>query len=341
MNRDSFRVYVSTAERSGLLYAGLLVEQLKRESPQVEIMWGANPEASDAPVGFAAGIEAVGSAIAKMRRIELEVRKSKPDVFLAVAWSEPNTILGLRLRDLRGMRRVFFAPPQLWAWGRFRATMLRKSYDALLCLYPKEAAFLRSLGLPARFAGNPLVEHLAPCFDAKRKTSRTARSIALLAGSRPAEQSRHKRLLEGFRDAWRQLYPGDSALWLFMREREAKDARIALDGDDRAIAGEARYRALAGADLAVVASGTASLETALLGTPQVVFYSLPRAEVTLIRLLARVKRFALPNVILAEDAVPELLNPSVGNLVEEAESAIQKPEKSRELAVKLRRELTP
>jgi len=106
------------------------------------------------------------------------------------------------------------------------------------------------------------------------------------------------------------------------------------------IGGEARYRVLASADLAVVASGTACLETALLGTPQVVFYSLPRLEVALIRMLARVKHFALPNVIIAEDAVPELLNPHVGDLVEEAKSTICKSKEARELAIRLRKELT-
>ena len=333
------QVYISTAERSGALYAGLISQELKKAGG--EVIWPGSFEEGNAPVGFAAGIEAAGSAIAKVRRIEREVHRVKPDVFLAGAWSEPNTILGLRLRDLKGMRRVFFAPPQLWAWGRFRATLLRKGYDALLCLYPRQAAFLHSLGLPARFTGNPLVEHLTPYFDVKRKTSRTSRSIALLAGSRPSEQSRHRTLLEGFRDAWRRLYPKDRAIWLFLIEREAKDARLSLDAPDKAIGGKARYRALSDADLAVVASGTACLETALLGTPQVVFYSLPRLEVALIRMLARVKRFALPNLILGEYAVPELLNPSVENLVEEAQTILQKSERSRELAIRLRNELTP
>jgi len=332
------RVYISTAERSGALYAGLISQELKKAGAQ--IIWPSSLEEGNAPVGFAAGIEGAGEALVRMKRIEREVRRVKPDVFLAVAWSEPNTILGLRLKDMKGMRRVFFAPPQLWAWGRFRATLLRKGYDALLCLYPREALFLRSIRLPAHFAGNPLVEHLTPYFDVKRKTSRASRSIALLAGSRPSEQSRHKTLLKGFRDAWKQLYPKDRAIWLFLTEGEAKDASFLLEGYDKATGGSTRYRALASADLAVVASGTACLETALLGIPQVVFYSLPRLEVALIRMLARVKHFALPNVIIAEDAVPELLNPSVGDLVEKAKSTICKSKEARELAIKLRKKLS-
>jgi lipid-A-disaccharide synthase len=279
--------------------------------------------------------------LAKMREIEREVRRIKPHVFLAVAWSEPNTILGLRLNDLRGMRRVFFAPPQLWAWGRFRAPLLRKGYDALICLYPKEAEFLRALGLPACFSGNPLAWHLAPYFDTRRKTSKCPRTIALLAGSRASEQTRHMGLLKEFRDAWRRLYPKDRFSWLFLTRCEAGDARIILGDHDRMIEGEERYRTLAGADLAIVTSGTASLETALLGTPQVVFYSLPSFEVFLVRSLTRVKRFALPNLILGEYVVPELLNPSVEDLVESAKSIAEKLMESRELAIRLRKHLAP
>jgi lipid-A-disaccharide synthase len=331
------RVYISTAERSGRLYAGLLAQHLKQRSSRVEIVCGDSGD--DAPVGFTEGIKATISVLARMKRIEREVRRIKPDVFLAVAWSEPNTILGLRLNDLKGMRRVFFAPPQLWAWGRFRAPLLKKGYDALICLYPEEAEFLGSLRLPAYFAGNPLAWHLAHYFNKGKKPSKGSRTIALLAGSRPSEQARHMKLLKEFRDTWRELYPKDRFCWLFLTQGEAKDACLHLDEKDKTTGGKARYRVLADADLAVVSSGTASLETALLGTPQVVFYSLPSFEVFLIRSLTRVKRFALPNLILGEDVVPEILNPSVETLLEHSNRAIPNRNESEELAMKLIQEL--
>ena len=234
---------------------------------------------------------------------------------------------------------MFFAPPQLWAWGSFRATLLRHGYDALICLYPKEAEFLRSLRLPAYFAGNPLVWHLVPYFDMRKKPSKDSRTVVLLAGSRPSEQARHMGLLKEFKDTWRGLYSKDRFCWLFLTQGEANDACLHLDKKDKATGGKARYRTLADADLAIVASGTASLEAALLGTPQVVFYCLPHLEVFLIRLLTRVNLFALPNLVLGEYVIPELLNPSVEDLVERAESIVQKPKSSRELAIRLRNNL--
>jgi lipid-A-disaccharide synthase len=331
------RVYISTAERSGMLYAGHISQKL--EDAGAEVVWPASFKEADAPVGFREGLKASGSVLARMKRVECEVRRIKPDVFLAVAWSEPNTILGVRLRDLRNMRRVFFAPPQLWAWGRFRAALLRKGYDALICLYPKEAKFLKSLRLPACFRGNPLARHLALYLNRGKNPSKGSRTIALLAGSRQSEQARHMGVLKTFRDAWRRLYPKDRFCWLFLTEGEAEDARIILAGHDKMITGEERYRALASADLAIVTSGTASLETALLGTPQVVFYSLPSFEVFLVRSLTRVKRFALPNLILGDDVVPETLNPSVETLLEHSNRAILNRKESEELAARLIREL--
>ncbi len=335
------KVYVSTAERSGLLYASLIAQGLKTEQPDVEIIWGDRPAESEATVGFAAGARQAGSIREKMRRIERGVRSVKPDVFLAVAWSEPNTLLGLRLRDMKQMRRVFFAPPQLWAWGRFRATLLKKGYDALLCLYPGEAKFLTSLGLPAYFAGNPLARHLAQYSRREKRTKKPARTIALLAGSRHSEKSRHQMLLSGFMRRWREFHPNDKAVWLFLTEREALRAERFLDGHDKAVGGEERYRVLAKTDLAVVTSGTASLETALLGIPQVVFYSLSGLEMTLIKSLTRVRLFALPNIILTKRVVPELLNPSVDELLEHGQRTICRRKESCDIAKELHLALTP
>jgi len=287
-------------------------------------------------VGFAAGTASAASALARMRRIEREVHALRPDVFLAVAWSEPNTLLGLRLRRMGGIRRIFFAPPQLWAWGRWRAALLRRGFDALLCLYPGEAKFLRGLGLAALFAGNPLLEHLAPHFNARRRGS--SKTIALLAGSRRMERSRHAALLKEFAEIWCRSHPEYRTVWLFASGAEAEAARPVCG---LAVGGEARYAVLAEAEAAVVASGTASLETALLGTPQVVFYSLPRLEKALVRTLTRVRRFALPNVILERDAVPELLNPGADELVQAVEGALAQPQGFAALASRLREELAP
>ncbi|MBN2378203.1 hypothetical protein JXM67_00155 [candidate division WOR-3 bacterium] len=328
------RVFISTAERSGELYAALIADDLRMNYSNVEILGFRDKECELAPVGFGAGVASASNVMVKMGSIEREVRRLRPDVFLAVAWSEPNTILGLRLRDIRGMKRVFFAPPQLWAWGRWRSGLLRRGYDALYCLYPKEARFLRSLNLPAYFRGNPLVRHLRPYFKSKRDRN----LIALLPGSRSCEKSRHINLLTQFRRRWLSLYPSSKAVWLFLTSEEAREATLPLEYGDGAVGGESRYAELARAGLAVVTSGTASLEAALLGTPQAVFYTMPGFEVALARTLTHVRHFALPNIILGERRVPELLNPSVESLLEAALNLSR--EEGRKLATRLRTELS-
>ncbi|MBD3286326.1 hypothetical protein GF359_07245 [candidate division WOR-3 bacterium] len=326
-------VFISTAERSGLLYARLIADNLARHYPGITIY--APPDADSAPVGFGAGALESRGVLERMRRIERTVRKLRPDVFLAVAWSEPNTILGLRLRDLRGMRRIFFAPPQLWAWGRWRATLIRRGYDTLYCLYPREARFLRSLGLLAHFHRNPLADYLKPYFNLERIPG----TIALLPGSRASEKSRNLDLLRGLRIRWKKHQPGFRFTWLFLTDEEARQSRAFIGAGDRIVGGLERYKELAKSGLAVVTSGTATLETALLGTPQVAFYNMSRLEVALVRLLTRVRRFALPNVILDEKVIPEYLNPSAEVLVNAALVQIEAQPFSETLARRLRTEL--
>lgn len=335
------RIYISTAEHSGFLYARLLSLRLKREHPEAEIFGCAEDSGELAPVGFAAGTGAARGALARIKIIERDVRGLQPDVFLAVAWSEPNILLGLRLSNLKSMRRYFFAPPQLWAWGRWRAALLRRGYHRLYALYPREATLLRSLGLAACFAGNPLTGFLKPYLETKRVYRGEGRRIALLPGSRSLEHARHLSLLKDFGKTWRERNPRDQMVWLFLSKRDAAQAEKFLDHRDRTVGGEERYRELARAHLAVVASGTASLEAALAGTPQVVFYRLPRIEVALARAFTRVERFALPNLVAGGEVVPEFLNPSAVELVEAADTQISKSKESMELAARLYEKLTP
>jgi lipid-A-disaccharide synthase len=340
----SVKVYFSTSERSGLFYARLLGEELMRMSPGVEIH-GLRDDGAErnelAPVGFAGGIRTSGSVLERMREIEHEVRLIKPDLFLAVAWSEPNTILGLRLRDVKGMRRVFFAPPQLWAWGRWRARLLKKGYHLLLALYPREARFMRSLGLNALFAGNPLKELLEPYFRERSTEPGRKRTIAMLPGSRKSEKNSNIALLREFAREWRKENPEDRFSWLFLTAGEAREESGALGEKEVSVGGRQRFVELAKADLALVTSGTASLETALMGIPQIVFYSMPRVEIALARTFTRVKHFALANLVMGKEVVTEIINPTTYDLMSLASKAIFHPHLYHDLGRRIQSELTP
>lgn len=352
----SLKVYFSTSEISGELYSRLIAKEILKERPDALILGavkesgaGMSRNAELAPVGFAAGARRAPDVLGRIREIERDVRDAKPDIFLAVAWSEPNTILGLRLRDMRNMKRVFFAPPQLWAWGKWRASLLKKGYHLLLALYPREALFLRRLGLNAQYAGNPLASYLKTiratrsCASAGGKESEEGdmRTIALLPGSRLSEKRRNIPLLERFVKEWRIAYPRDRATWLFLHEEEAFKKKKKSMSWENAVSGEDRYRALASSSFALVTSGTASLETALLGIPQVVFYTLSAPELALAKALTNAKHFALPNIILSEEAVPELLNPSVRDLVKKAAGLISFSSGIPDISTRLNLALTP
>lgn len=343
----SVKVYFSTSERSGLVYARLLADQLKRLDPGIGI-YGAVEEKQPlsssqelSPVGFAGGLRVSGNVLERMREIEREVRHIKPDLFVAVAWSEPNTILGLKLRDIKGMRRVFFAPPQLWAWGKWRSCLLKKGYHLFLALYPREAQFLKSLGLDAVFAGNPIKDYLEPYHHRPHAHATRTRRIALLPGSRNSEKKNNIRLLGNFVKEWRRKNPQDIFSWLFLAPQEAL-SEISIDDKGAGVfAGKARFKELAKADFAIVTSGTASLETALLGVPQIVFYSMPGLELALAKALTGIKHFALPNLVMGKEVVTERINPLVPDLIELAKQILSKRQSGADLREFIKSELTP
>ncbi len=343
----SLKVYLSTSERSGFVYARLLSRELKRMDPDVEI-YGLTESAAVkagsqelAPVGFVQGARASGNVLDRVKDIEREVRLINPDLFLAVAWSEPNIVLGMRLRDMKGMRRVFFAPPQLWAWGRWRTSLLKKGYHLLLALYPREALFLKSLGLNAVYAGNPLKGFIEPYFLQRREKGYNSQKIALLPGTRDNEKSTNLRLLREFVKEWRKINPGYTFSWLFLTAGEAEAERAFMGEGEVAVAGDARFRELASARLALVTSGTASLETALAGVPQIVFYCMPGLELALARVLTRVRCFALPNLVMGRNVVIERINPKKPDLVALSQQMLSEERSGCGLGELIHSELTP
>ncbi len=334
--KSSLKIYISTGERSGAHYAKLISKEILQKYPNAKFVGSLNDENGElAPVGFAGGGKAAVTVFDRIKAIERDVRRQGPNVFLAVAWSEPNIMLGMRLRNIKTMKRLFFAPPQLWAWGQFRKSLLKRGYDELLCLYPREVRFLLSLGLPARFRGNPLVGYLAPYFKTAVQAGEN-RLIAIMPGSRAVEKKRNYRLLKDFSSLWKKNYPTDRIVWIFMQADEAKRFP---DCSGEKISGQERYEILSKANLAIVNSGTASLEVALIGTPQIVFYTMPAVEVFLAKVLSKVKYFALPNIILNADRVSEFLNPTVKYLFESGCKVIDEQKSAVELAEILRREL--
>jgi lipid-A-disaccharide synthase len=317
-------IFFLAGEASGDLYAGLVARAVRETDSSVRMLGIGGPEMRAAGVervkdtsglgvfGFWEGLTAAARLQAFVRRVEASLTELRPDVFVPVSFSGVNLGLARFARDL-GIRVIYLSPPQVWAWGKWRAKKLRAATDKVVCLLPFEEPLFRRLGVNAVFLGNPLVDILNPQItqiaqiplSSSRSPTPDPRPLAprlyLLPGSRSGEIRRHLPLMLEVAERLQQDIPGLKAF----------DLRLSDSGQEQSGAGRARYERMASADLILAASGTVTLEAALLGVPMVVVYRLSLLSHLAARLMVRLKYFSLPNLLLARRVVPEFIQPRV------------------------------
>ena len=246
---------------------------------------------------------------------------ARPDVFVGIDAPEFNLPLARRLKTA-GVRTVQYVSPQVWAWRQGRVRSIGASCDLVLCLLPFETEFYQRHGVPAVFVGHPLADQIPLSVDreAARRSLRLAPLtpvIALLPGSRIAEVARlgapfaaAAARIALLHPRWQFIAPmaSSAAHAAFVKEvaqvRDAPGIQI-LDGEAQ--------RALAACDGAIVASGTATLETLLTGRPMVVAYRVTALTAFLLRTLRLVKvpYFSQPNLLAGRRLVPEFFQEQV------------------------------
>jgi lipid-A-disaccharide synthase len=321
------RVLLSCGEPSGDLYAGALTHALRTLDPGIAVFGLGGPQLEEAGGEVIAdyrGLAATGltevirvvprffSTLATLARAA-EVRR--PDVVVAIDFPEFNFRLARRMKAL-GVPVVYYIPPQVWAWRRRRLQTIKAFADLVLPIFPFEEPMYRDEGIPARFVGHPLVDlaHAsAPreAFLPAHGLAAGAPTVALLPGSRPNEV---RRILPGLIDAAGLVaarVPGaqfvvaraprlDDGLFEGCEAARARGlALTAVEGDTDAV--------LASADVALVASGTATVQAALHDTPMVVVYRLSPLTYRLGRPFVKVTTFGMVNLIAGSTVAPELI----------------------------------
>lgn len=325
-------VAVVAGETSGDLHAGNFLAALRGLRPDVTA-WAVGGEAlraAGAEIVFPSeAIAAMGlletlgklPAVLRVRRAVLEGFASRrPDVFVPVDFGGLNLRLAAAAHRL-GIPVVYYVPPKVWAWGERRAERLREAVDEALVILPFEEEFLRARGVAASYVGSPVLDHLGP-----RRFEAEPLTVGLLPGSREGEVSRILPVLLG---AARRLAADRPGL-RFLLPRAPGLPPGAVEGPLRASGVAAEVLAGAGraqevmerARLCLVASGTATLECAAVGTPMVVVYRLSALTYALGKRLVKVPFVALPNLIAGRSVVPELLQTSPDAVAEAAESLL-------------------
>jgi len=263
----------------------------------------------------------------------------RPDVFIGVDFKEFNLGLARRLKK-DGLRTVQYVSPQVWAWRPGRARTIGESVDLILCLFPFEPDFYREYGVRAAFVGHPLADQVPLEID--RATARSAlgiapaaRVLAVLPGSRRGEVERLAEPFAGAAELLAARYPGLVTIAPMVTPQlrdlfAARCAELAPRAAVRLLEGNA-HLALAAADVVLVASGTATLETALYKRPMVVAYRMGAITAFLLRRLGLVKvqHFSQPNLLAGAELVPEFFQEQANpvNLADALAAWLEQPER--------------
>lgn len=254
----------------------------------------------------------------ELLRIRREVYRhfaaNPPDVFLGIDSPDFNLRLERRLRE-RGISTAHLVSPSVWAWRRGRIHSIKHAVDLMLCLFPFETGIYDQNGVPALFVGHPLADEVALQTD--RALARQALGLdpaatvlALLPGSRAAEV---RLLAPLFLQAARLLRQFDPALVLALpaasaaRRTELEQLLAAYRDLEVTLVQGCSREVMAACDGALLASGTATLEAALLKRPMVVAYRMGVLSWLLLRALVKTPFAALPNILAGRAVVPELL----------------------------------
>lgn len=252
--------------------------------------------------------------IEAFRTIEAECEKRKPDLVILVDYPDFNLRLAKKLHK-PGRKILYFISPQLWAWRSGRVKTVRKYVDAVAAIFPFEERFYQQHDVRAEYVGHPFLDEPFPKKDREDffrsiGADPDRPTVALLPGSRQSEIDRLVApMVQGFRRLQRSR-PGTQAIIPLAPSIElAAVKRFIPSGktDIFLVDGQAR-EVLVNCDVAVVASGTATVEAAIAGIPMVVVYRLSELSYKIARLLVRgVRNFAMPNLIAGQKIVEELL----------------------------------
>ena len=326
--RGRIRVALVAGEASGDLLGSHLISALSQRIPGLETFGIGGPRMQTAgmkvwyPMELLAvrGYVEVLRSLPRLLRVRTELRRrliaDPPDLFIGIDAPDFNLGLELALRG-RGIETVHYASPAIWAWRAERIHKIKRAVSRMLALFPFEPAIYEQAGVPVNYVGHPLADELPehPDREAAREQMRLSPEqtvIALLPGSR---QSEVRQLGELFA-ATARIVAGQVSNPHFLVPLVSRETRNIFE--------EALYRqnaeqlpmtilfghahmAITAADTVLVASGTATLETALLKRPMVITYRMPPLSAWIMRRKGKLRYVGLPNILAGEFVVPEIL----------------------------------
>ncbi|MGZ8866729.1 MAG: lipid-A-disaccharide synthase [Thermoanaerobaculia bacterium] len=332
------KIAVVAGEASGDLHAGSVLRELKALDPGIKL-FGIGGDLMDREgvellyhardLGFV-GLFNVLRHIGMFRRVFRDfmerVEAERPDAVLLVDYPGFNLRVARRAKEL-GIKVIYFISPQVWAWHRRRIHGIERNVDHMIVILPFEEQFYREHNVRVTYVGHPLIDQVIGVRRPEKRDGIVR--IALMPGSRKREVDD---VLPAMLDAVRILR-AERAIEPFIVqaptiEHDHLEGLVQASGESVPILPRDRGEGLAAADIAISSSGTATLESAVLGTPVVVMYRLGRLTYRIARRLVKLPYFSLVNIVAGRKVVPELMQDEVtGANIAAAVREFLKPER--------------
>jgi len=339
-------ILIVTGEASGDLHGANLVRSLIKKKSDLSFCGMGGPELSSCNVEIlfdAAKISVVGifevishlsDIFFAQKVLRRRLHKNPPDLLIIIDLPDFNLMLAKKAKQL-GIPVFYYITPQVWAWRSSRVKTIRKRVDKIGVILPFEEDFFRQRNVDAHYVGHPLLDVVHTNSTKKEflqgyNLPETTLCVGLLPGSRRREIAS---LLPDFLKAARLLQESSNEKIVFflpqaatISKKDLDDAGLSLYQDtlDIRIVLEERYQMMAACNAVVAASGTVTLELAILEIPMVVTYKLSTLSYHIAKMLIKLNYFSLVNLIAGYEAVPELLQDEVTpeNIAENLQSLL-------------------
>ena len=318
------RILIITGEASGDLHGAHLAEAIAARDPSAQLVGigGAGMRAAGVTmipgipqldVMGLIGLSAVRFLIRRVRAVRRVLKAERWDLVVLIDNPGLNFHFA-RVAKAAGLRVVYYIAPQLWAWRPGRMKRIQRHVDHVVVILPFEEELYRRAGVRCTFVGHPLLDSVAPSYDrstlrAKHNLDASAPVVGLLPGSRVAEVSM---LLPVLLETARRLAASDPKTQFLLAQASSIDDNL-LHNLLRpspvpvVVAKDQSSEVMAASDVLLVASGTATLQAAVVGTPMVLLYKTTWPTYWLARWLVRVPWIGLVNLVAGRSIVPELI----------------------------------
>lgn len=270
-------------------------------------------------VGISELFKKIHHIISALNKIKKHIKESRPLIVVLIDFPGFNLKIAKYTKAL-GIPVVYFIPPQVWAWHKSRIKVLKKYVDLILCILPFEKKFYNEHGIDAKFVSHPFMETTKPTLEREEflkllGLTKNQKIITIMPGSRENEIKRHMPVLIDTLQLLKKRLKGFSVVLPVTDNIDEKFINEFIKKEEMIIPVRGlNHDAIFHCDVAIIASGSGTLEAAILGTPSVVIYKISTFSYLLAKHLVNVKFISLPNIILEKELFPEIiqhLNPEM------------------------------